>query len=224
MEKSLIVATKGLTLLALAVIIFYFTNVSLYKEIIKEDGIIENLTAILLLTMSILVLIRAVNLWKQKDSLWIVFNIFILLGLFFGFGEEISWGQRVFDITPSDFFAENNSQKETNIHNLMINGEKINKWIFTCLFSICFGAYFFLLSLAYKKASIVKKYVDKLGVPLPKNKHIITFALVSLSILTIQDGDKWELWEFLFVVILLSIFTEPYNSDEKLLPTKNNAR
>lgn len=146
MEKSLIVVTKVLTLSALTVILLYFTNVSFYKDIIKEDGIIENLTAILLLTMSILVLIRVVNLWKQKDSPWIVFNIFILLGLFFGFGEEISWGQRVFDITPSDFFAENNSQKETNIHNLMINGEKINKWILRTFFLFALA----LISFCYR--------------------------------------------------------------------------
>ncbi|MDA1084693.1 MAG: hypothetical protein O2810_04090 [Bacteroidetes bacterium] len=222
MEKTLIAATKGLTLLALVVIIFYFTNIGLYKEIIKEDGIIENLTAILLLTMSIFVLIKVIKSWKKKGGLWIVFNIFLLSGLFFGFGEETSWGQSVFNTTPSGFFVENNTQKETNIHNLVINGVKVNKWIFSYLFSVCFGVYFFLLSLAYKKASIVKKYVDKLGVPLPKNKQVIAFVLVTLLILTIPEEDKWELWEYLFVVTFLSILTEPYNSDEKLFPTKNN--
>ena len=68
----------------------------------------------------------------------------------------------------------------------------------------------------------MKKYVDKHGVPLPKNKQVIAFVLVTLLILTIPEEDKWELWEYLFVVTFLSILTEPYNSDEKLFPTKNN--
>ena len=64
--------------------------------------------------------------------------------------------------------------------------------------------------------------MDKHGVPLPKNKQVIAFVLVTLLILTIPEEDKWELWEYLFVVTFLSILTETYNSDEKLFPTKNN--
>jgi len=219
MEKSLKVATKFLTLLVLAVIVIYFTKLSLYKEITKEDGLIEYLTAILLLLTSIFLFIKVIKRRNLKGRLWIVFNILMSLGLFFGFGEEISWGQRIFNITASDFFIENNLQKETNIHNLVINGVKINKWVFSYLISIVFGIYFFLLLLGYKKVKTIKNYVDKLGVPIPKVKHIITFVLISLLIFIIPDSNKWELWECFFAIILLSIFIEPYNSDEKLLLT-----
>ena len=61
-------------------------------EIIKEDGLIEYLTALLLLAICIL----------------------LALGLFFGFGEEISWGQRIFEVTANGFFREYNLQGETN--------------------------------------------------------------------------------------------------------------
>ena len=33
-------------------------------------------------------------------------------------GEEISWGQRLFDIQTPEFFNEHNLQQETNLHNL----------------------------------------------------------------------------------------------------------
>lgn len=35
--------------------------------------------------------------------------------------EEISWGQRLFDIQSSDFFLSNTLQQETNLHNLNTN-------------------------------------------------------------------------------------------------------
>ena len=58
--------------------------------------------------------------------------LFLLLGLrglrlgfllAFGFfvfgGEEISWGDRVLDFRTPDFFAQNNIQSETNLHNFL---------------------------------------------------------------------------------------------------------
>ena len=36
----------------------------------------------------------------------------------FGFGEEISWGQRIFNFDTPDFIANRNTQKELTIHNL----------------------------------------------------------------------------------------------------------
>ena len=60
----------------------------------------------------------------------------MIIGLFFGAGEEISWGQRIFHIESSKFFNENNSQKETNLHNMIVDGVKLNKLIFSNLLSI----------------------------------------------------------------------------------------
>ena len=37
---------------------------------------------------------------------------------FFGFGEEISWGQRIFGIETPAGLKQANSQQETNLHNL----------------------------------------------------------------------------------------------------------
>jgi hypothetical protein len=34
-------------------------------------------------------------------------------------GEEISWGQRLFDVQTPDFFNEHNLQQETNLHNFL---------------------------------------------------------------------------------------------------------
>jgi hypothetical protein len=158
-------------------------------------------------------------MWVIKGKLWIAFNITVALGLFFGFGEEISWGQRIFNIIPGDFFMKKNLQQELNIHNLMINDIKINKLIFTYLISLVFGLYFYFSLLAYQKVKIIKIYVDNLGFPIPRVKHIVTFTLFSLLIFTIPDSSKWELWECLFAIMLFLIFIDPYNSAAELIPT-----
>ncbi|MDQ7075673.1 MAG: hypothetical protein Q9O24_11105 [Gammaproteobacteria bacterium] len=45
---------------------------------------------------------------------------FVLLALFFFvcFGEELSWGQRIFGWETPENFKEMNAQKETNLHNI----------------------------------------------------------------------------------------------------------
>jgi hypothetical protein len=222
MEKSLKTLVTFLLLLVLGSILSYFVNPTLYHEIIKEDGIIEYVTALLLLITGIFLFIKVLKSIGYRSRGWVAFNIFISIGLFFGFGEEISWGQRIFNIVPGEYFIEHNAQKETNLHNLKISGFKINKWVFSYLFSIIFGLYFFLLGFCYKKIRFIKKYVDKLGVPIPRAKHIFIFSLLSVLIFNITHEKKWELWECLFSIVLFLIFIEPYNMKEKLIRAKTD--
>lgn len=216
MEKFLKIGAKVLLFLLLLVIVSFYLNVSVYKELIKEDGLIEYLTAIILLAISVSLIIRIGKIRGSKGYIWLIFNIFMALGLFFGFGEEISWGQRIFDVTSSEFFMENNAQEETNLHNLTINGININMWIFSYGFSILFGIYFFLLLLFYKKNKFIKKILNNLGIPVPKVTHSLIFIIIAIAIMAIPEDKKWELLECLFAVVLLLIFIEPYNITEKL--------
>jgi hypothetical protein len=40
------------------------------------------------------------------------------LGLVYFLGEDLNWGQYVFNWQPSDFFLEHNKEAETNLHNM----------------------------------------------------------------------------------------------------------
>ena len=111
--------------------LIYFFNPDYYKSLVKEDGLIENISAISLLLLAIMLLYRIFRRKKSKGAIWIIFNIILAIVIFFGFGEEISWGQRIFDLQPNNFFLENNLQEETNLHNLKINGLKVNIIVFT---------------------------------------------------------------------------------------------
>jgi hypothetical protein len=199
----------------------YLFQESLYKELIKEDGVIEYLTALLLLITSVFLFSKVIQIGFSRGWPWFIFNILMVLGLFFGFGEEISWGQRIFSIESNDLFLNHNSQDEINTHNLRIKGININKLIFSYGFSIIFGVYFLFLLIGYKKNKLIKSIVDKFGIPLPRIKHSIFFVGLSIIIFIIPDDKKWELWECLFVLFFFLILVEPYNSSEKLRLTKN---
>jgi len=195
----------------------FFVNKDLYRQIIVEDGVVEYGTAFLLLISSILFIVKVVKLKADRSLLWVIFNLFLALGLFFGFGEEISWGQRIFSVEAGEFFKENNLQGETNLHNLKINGVKINKWIFSYAISLVFGVYFLILPFIYPKQLKIKKLIDLLGVPVPRVKQSILFLVASLIIFIVPDSKKWELWECLFGLVFLLIILNPFNSEENFI-------
>jgi len=196
---------------------FYFYANSTYLYLVQEDGVFEDITAIVLLLISILFLVRLIKEHKSKNKYWIALSIIIIIGTFLGCGEEISWGQRIFSIKSDAFFAANNLQGETNLHNLEIDGVKLNKVIFTYGLEIVFGFYFFFTQLLYKYSSFSKKVIDLWGLPIPRIKHTIVLLLCTGVIVAVSAERVWELWEAMFVTILLLVFIDPYNKSEKLI-------
>lgn len=91
----------------------------LYARLIEEDGVVEYLTAALYLASSLVAIGIAVG-FRKKSSLLCYAYAFLALGLFFVFGEEISWGQRILDIPTPEIVSEHNHQDEINLHNLDI--------------------------------------------------------------------------------------------------------
>lgn len=195
---------------------FYFAK-DFYHRMVAEDGFFENVTAIVLLCISVLSIIRFIKVRKNRNRYWMLFSLLIILGAFFGFGEEISWGQRIFNIESGEFFTQKNLQNETNLHNLEINGININKLIFSQALVLVLGFYFLFAQLLYKRWNYFKKLIDILGVPIPLLKHTIIILVCTGFILLVPDLRIWELWEAMFVLIILLVFLEPMNKEEKLI-------
>ncbi len=217
MEKVMKIVSYVVILAALfAASTFYFAE-DFYHKMVAEDGVFENLTALALLVVSILFLIRFIKIRKSRNKFWVVLNVLIILGAFFGFGEEISWGQRMFSIESGEFFTQNNLQNETNLHNLEINGVKINKLIFSQGLVLVFGSYFILSLLLYRRWNFFRNLVDLFGVQIPKIKHTLIILAGTGIVLMVPDLRIWELWETLFVVVLLLVFIEPANNKESVL-------
>ncbi len=90
-----------------------------------EDHYFENVGAISLFVasaISLYVFMRALNMRDVIRIHWIKLLVYSALAMlyFFGAGEELSWGQRIFHIQASSGLAQENSQQELKIQNLAI--------------------------------------------------------------------------------------------------------
>jgi hypothetical protein len=103
-----------------------FFESSFVQSIGREDGPIENIGAIFFIIASCLFFICYKISVGRGNDFWIMNtnrNLFYLLlaGLFLiCFGEEISWGQRIFGWNTPETWTDINAQKETNFHNLWV--------------------------------------------------------------------------------------------------------
>ena len=196
-------------------IYFFYTNKDFYAYLVQEDGFFENLTSIFLFLSSFYLFYFFISNIKLKSIWWKMGIIIMIIGLFFGAGEEISWGQRIFHIESSKFFNENNSQKETNLHNMIVDGVKLNKLIFSNLLSIIFSIYFLILPILWRKNNFIKKTINQFGIPSANNYQVIIFMISSLIIiLSISNERKWEIWEYTFALTMFLIVLNPLNKKE----------
>lgn len=183
----------------------------------EEDGFVENMTALGLLIISLLQLYRAFKFGRIKPIYWKIGVLFSAALFFFAAGEEISWGQRIFNIQSGEFFTQNNAQGETNLHNLVVDGKKVNKLIFSQLLSVGLVVYLLIIPLLYDKVNWIKNLVNRFAVPLPRWHHTLWFIGFSLAVLLITSNKKWEVHEMTFAMVFFLIFLRPRNIAETYL-------
>ena len=179
---------------------------------VPEDGVLEYFTAILLLATSILSVQRLVTQRSGKARMFAITTGFIALIMFFGAGEEVSWGQRIFGIQSGEFFESNNAQAETNLHNLRVNGVNINKMIFGKMLTLFLVLYYLVLPSVYLRGDWVRGLLDRLYIPVPKVHHGIAALVAGLSILLVASGKKGELNEVCLSVMFFVTVFGPMNA------------
>ena len=93
----------------------------LYDALLQEDRFVEWLTVALFAAAAMFSLTRAIRRRRTFDVLVGAFCLFVA-------GEEFSWGQRLFGLTPPEAFLEHNRQQELTVHNFAdVFGEP--KWV-----------------------------------------------------------------------------------------------
>lgn len=116
----------------------------------KESGLLENITVILL-AIAIFITLKgfqtvATSDWaqplKKTSQAWL---ILYCLGCIYFLGEEISWGQHLFDWATPDSWADINDQNETNLHNTYAIFDQIPRAIMT-LGIVVFGFFYPIFS------------------------------------------------------------------------------
>jgi cell division protein FtsW (lipid II flippase) len=186
----------------------YFTLV-----VAKEDGPIEWLTVLGLVLSFIVCLHRVATL--KSDKSWVFIGVWSFLALltFFGAGEEISWGQRIFNVESSEWFLQNNAQAETNLHNLVVDGKKINKIIFSAFLGLALLTYLFVFSIAYRRSDKFKGFCEYFSVPIAQWHHVAAWVAVAVvaEVFIKGVGRSSELFESAAVFVFLLNISYPYN-------------
>ena len=176
-----------------------------------EDGFAEWLTVLALMMGAGINFYRAYILRPFRSKTFIV--MLTLLGCLFVFGllEEISYGQRIFGFESPEWFKEHNTQEEFNLHNLKLEGLRINKVIFGTFLGILIGIYFLIMPALYRKMEKVKNVVDNLALPVPKMFHIGAYILLALLGEAVNSPKKGEMLEFGGCWIFFLMTIRPFN-------------
>ncbi|WP_162051728.1 hypothetical protein [Pontibacter pamirensis] len=193
----------------LAGIMLSFLNTDLYYTYLKEDGYIEYFTAVFLIILSAFCFYKALFSGRKLPMLFFYAAAFIF---FLGFGEEISWGQRIFGFATPDDLEKINAQKEFNLHNIHLNGVNLNKVIFGKVLYTFVFIYFLGFPLLYRRKNWFRQLVDKIDLPIPTTTQSLIYFLSFFSILLIREGEKWELQEFALASFVFFSFLLPSNT------------
>jgi len=202
-EKSMLAVVLVLLLIGMG--LSHYDETVFRETYVVEDGFIEWLTVLGLVLCAGACAYRIKTLWGQKKVLFIGVLAFMTMVFIFGAGEEISWGQRIFNVETSEFFEEHNAQGEMNLHNLRVNGVKINKLIFAKGLGLAFLLYLAVLTPLYRRKATVRRFLDRLAFPVPKNYQIIAYIVALIIVEGLTDSSKrGEMTEFsiTFVVFL----------------------
>ena len=89
-------------------LVYLFFKEETVNKLGREDGLFEYLIALSFLITSIFFFINFLN---QKKIVLVLFALIFFVGM----GEEISWGQRIFNYGTPEYFKEKNIQTELNL-------------------------------------------------------------------------------------------------------------
>lgn len=86
------------------------------------EGLIETIEALCWLAATLIYAKVTAKIFRlTTERLPELFLLFFILFCFVAFGEEISWGQLIFNFEVPEYIKNINKQKELNIHNLNIS-------------------------------------------------------------------------------------------------------
>lgn len=225
--KSYLIIVCSVILVSYSV--FLYLDADIIVTIGAEDNLFEWLTAIGFLISSVIFFL---TFRKTKNYLLLILSVI----LFVGFGEEISWGQRLFKIETPETIKKINVQQEINIHNLEIfndqNLEGIKKKgilrlveinmlyrIFSVTYLICIPFFFYV----FKRRPIknVKFRIPVAPVSIGIFYFISWAVFYSIKYVFIPDGTvaeyyktPGEIFEFTSAFIYLIISLYFYRSKE----------
>jgi hypothetical protein len=214
---------EKLVLAAMFVIIgvghlLFYTNTPAYTWYTVEDSLVEWLTVTGLLAGSFVCLRRAFRVGSSRGMMFLVTAAVLGLMLFVAAGEEISWGQRLLGIESPDYFKQNNTQQETNFHNLVLGGVRVNRWVFSFGLTAVLSAYLIILPLLYRRKQWAQRFVRFWGVPLARPYQTVAAVLLFVTTQLLPHEKKAELLECGIAFLLFLVIAFPVNREDFTRP------
>lgn len=182
--------------LAVAFLLLLIIDRHAYSRLLDEDGPVEWLTAIFLFFAGIVFGIAAI---KQATKFRIFYGVFAL-ALILGALEEISWGQRIFEVESPDFFQKHSDQQEINIHNTFQELTEIKTKHLVGIFMLLYG---FLVPYYYRKGKLKLPKLLTDYIPLPPEFLYIPFLIGALFMADMPTMKEEEVGEMLLSFCLL---------------------
>jgi len=206
------------TFLLFAIYLAKFNHDAFRYEFVIEDGFIEWCTVLVLFSAMLVCFKRFLALRRVRSKLFLSVTMLLTLLCLFGAGEEISWGQRLFELETPDYLKGKNAQGELGIHNLVveINGEqvKLNKLIFGTGLALALLIYLFVATPLYRKNATVRSFFNAIAAPMPRNYHIAGYLLIVATVeLLIDSSKRGEMTEFAGSIMFALNVIYPYNRD-----------
>jgi len=185
--------------------LYYFIDEDFFSRFADEDHFSETLSALFLLIAGVILITN--SLYKiKKGKRFRQEVLFILFGLMlvFAFGEEISWGQRIFDIPTPDFFLKYNAQQELSIHNLFIFHTSLyNPNSLVDVFVFIMGI---MIPVLCFRSPNFRKALDKINFPIIQLSFLPIFSIgliFGLAMVQITDHHLFapnEIKEFIYSI------------------------
>lgn len=201
----------GVPLFLIAMVVFIEQTVdgSDLDHMFSEGGPVEDLQFYFMVASTLLAGLLA---FQAKDPLTKVWALLLCAGSFYIAGEEVSWGQHIFDWATPGFWSGVNDQNETNLHNTSAWFDQKPRLIL--FIGMIVGGLVFPALRRWKPSALPTKFaafyptdymvVTALGVTLPYFIQEIYEHLLGSNLFT-RVSEVQELYMYYF--ILLYIYT-----------------
>lgn len=193
-RRSLVGVGIGLALTCIAFSLLALNGPSV-DWLVKEDSLVEWAGAIGLLVGSVLFLLAFLRVRRNRPADMAPVGVWSLLvvavALFFFFGEEISWGQRILGFATPETIGGVNAQDETTFHNVnflqggLFDGDR--------LFRAAWLGFFVLLPLGCWLWPRLRARLAPLMPIVPASLAVLFFAswMIALVALNVFDTSSY---------------------------------
>lgn len=197
----------------LALIVFHIIQTDFFHTVYAiEDGPAEWATAVLLFVSFTMLAGQAAGFSRSGQKRAVVTMAIGAALFFFAAGEEISWGQRIFGWQAPEIITDNSHRAETNLHNLKFGEVKLVKVLFGNVLTVVLLGWLVGLTLLYARAARIAAWADRWAIPVAGHRHAVLVIAASVVIASVDLQRKWEIYEFIFALVALSIFLYPQNA------------